>query len=112
MDLKLHVWRQPGPDAPGKMVAYEARDISSHASFLEMLDILNESLVEKGEDPIAFESDCREGICGTCSLVIDGLHQLRAVPHTPPRAAPSATPGKCSLAKPVDSSISVQSVTL
>ena len=70
MDFKLHVWRQEGPDARGRMVAYDAKDISDHASFLEMLDIVNEQLIEKGEEPIAFEHDCREGICGACGLVV------------------------------------------
>jgi succinate dehydrogenase / fumarate reductase iron-sulfur subunit len=72
MNLTLHVWRQKNPNTPGKMVRYEARDISSDASFLEMLDVVNEGLIEKGEEPIAFDSDCREGICGMCSLVING----------------------------------------
>jgi len=77
MNLKLHVWRQPGPDAEGRFVTYEAKDISSHASFLEMLDIVNERLIEQGEEPIFFEHDCREGICGTCGMMING------VPHGP-----------------------------
>jgi succinate dehydrogenase / fumarate reductase iron-sulfur subunit len=80
MDLKLHVWRQPGPDAPGKMVTYEAKQISPHASFLEMLDVVNEQLIERGEEPIAFEHDCREGICGACGMVVSG------VPHGPHKA--------------------------
>ena len=67
MDLILHVWRQAGPDQPGRMVTYadEARDISPDMSFLEMLDIVNERLIARGEEPIAFEHDCREGICGS-----------------------------------------------
>ena len=73
MNLKLHVWRQSGPDAKGKMVAYEANDISPDMSFLEMLDVVNERLTERGEVPIAFDHDCREGICGTCSLMINGV---------------------------------------
>ena len=73
MNLTLHVWRQAGPDAPGKMVAYQARDIKSDMSFLEMLDVVNEGLTERGEVPIAFDSDCREGICGMCSLMINGI---------------------------------------
>jgi succinate dehydrogenase / fumarate reductase iron-sulfur subunit len=77
MNLKLHVWRQEGPGSPGRMVAYEAEDISSHASFLEMLDIVNERLIAEGQVPIAFEHDCREGICGSCGMVING------VPHGP-----------------------------
>jgi len=72
MDLTLHVWRQPGPQAPGKMVRYEARGISEHSSFLEMLDVVNQGLIEKGEEPIAFDHDCREGICGSCGFMIDG----------------------------------------
>lgn len=72
-NYKLLVWRQSGPKEPGKMVPYEVKDISPDASFLEMLDLLNESLIKKGEEPIAFDSDCREGICGTCGLVIQGI---------------------------------------
>ena len=79
MNLKLHIWRQRGPSEPGMMVAYDVKDISPDSSFLEMLDLLNEGLIEKGEDPVAFDSDCREGICGMCSLVING------VPHGPQR---------------------------
>jgi succinate dehydrogenase / fumarate reductase iron-sulfur subunit len=73
MNLILHVWRQVGPDAPGKLERYEARDISPDMSFLEMLDMLNEDLQAKGEEPIAFDHDCREGICGSCSLMINGV---------------------------------------
>jgi succinate dehydrogenase / fumarate reductase, iron-sulfur subunit len=73
MNLTLHVWRQTGPDAPGKMVVYQARDIKPDMSFLEMLDVVNEGLTERGETPIAFDSDCREGICGMCSLMINGI---------------------------------------
>jgi len=72
MRLTLHVWRQPGPDAEGKLVTYEADDVSPHMSFLEMLDVVNERLIEKGEDPIAFAHDCREGICGSCGVMING----------------------------------------
>lgn len=72
MNFKLRVWRQPGESAKGRLVRYEATGISPNTSFLEMLDIVNEGLVNKGEDPIAFESDCREGICGTCCLTING----------------------------------------
>ena len=71
MNFKLRVWRQSGA-AKGKLVKYQADGISPNTSFLEMLDIVNERLVVKGEDPIAFESDCREGICGTCCLTING----------------------------------------
>jgi succinate dehydrogenase / fumarate reductase iron-sulfur subunit len=73
MTLKLVIWRQPGPDKPGKMVSYTLPDVSPDMSFLEMLDILNENLMKKGEGPVSFDSDCREGICGTCGLVIGGI---------------------------------------
>lgn len=73
MDLTLHVWRQTGPDGPGKMVEYQAKDVSPDMSFLEMLDVLNEGLVDKGEEPIAFDHDCREGICGACGMMINGV---------------------------------------
>ena len=73
MNLTLHVWRQAGPDAPGKMVEYAARDISPDMSFLEMLDVVNEGLIEGGQSPIAFDHDCREGICGSCGLMINGI---------------------------------------
>lgn len=76
MRLKLHVWRQPGPSAKGRFVTYET-DASEHMSFLEMLDVVNEDLEARGEDPIVFDSDCREGICGTCGMVINGR------PHGP-----------------------------
>ena len=72
MDLTLKVWRQKGPADKGRLVDYEANDISSDASFLEMLDIVNERLLEKGEEPIAFDHDCREGICGMCGCVVNG----------------------------------------
>ncbi|WP_420620965.1 succinate dehydrogenase/fumarate reductase iron-sulfur subunit [Candidatus Poriferisocius sp.] len=72
MNLTLKVWRQAGPNAEGRFVTYEANGISTDASFLEMLDIVNERLIEAGEEPIVFESDCREGICGTCGLMING----------------------------------------
>jgi len=72
MNLTLHIWRQPGPRAPGRMVRYDANDISPDMSFLEMLDVVNERLMETGDVPIAFDHDCREGICGSCSLMING----------------------------------------
>ena len=72
MNFLLKVWRQPNARTEGTLVDYEANDISSDTSFLEMLDIVNDQLVERGEEPIAFDSDCREGICGTCSLTING----------------------------------------
>jgi succinate dehydrogenase / fumarate reductase iron-sulfur subunit len=73
VNLTLHVWRQAAPGAPGSMVRYEAADISPDMSFLEMLDVVNERLIERGELPIAFDHDCREGICGSCSLMINGV---------------------------------------
>lgn len=72
MNLTLKVWRQADANDPGQMVTYEAADISPDMSFLEMLDVVNERLTVKGEDPIAFDSDCREGICGMCGCVING----------------------------------------
>jgi len=72
MNFRLRVWRQPNAKAAGKLLDYEARDISPNTSFLEMLDIVNENLLARGDEPIAFDSDCREGICGTCSLTING----------------------------------------
>jgi succinate dehydrogenase / fumarate reductase, iron-sulfur subunit len=72
VNLTLKVWRQKHANDPGRMVTYEARDISPDMSFLEMLDVVNEELTLKGEDPIAFDSDCREGICGMCGCVING----------------------------------------
>jgi len=77
MNLKLKVWRQKSAKSEGKLVDIEARNIPEDCSFLEMLDIVNEDLLGKGEEPIAFDHDCREGICGTCSLSING------VPHGP-----------------------------
>ena len=80
MNLTLHVWRQPNAGSPGRMVEYHARDISPDMSFLEMLDVVNEGLILKGESPIAFDHDCREGICGSCGMMING------VAHGPHRA--------------------------
>ena len=77
MHLVLHVWRQAGPKAAGRFERYQARDITEHMSFLEMLDVVNQGLLEAGKDPIAFEHDCREGICGSCGIVINGA------PHGP-----------------------------
>ncbi|HWF61839.1 MAG TPA: succinate dehydrogenase/fumarate reductase iron-sulfur subunit [Nitrospira sp.] len=79
MKFTLNIWRQKGPDERGRFVMYEARDVSSGMSFLEMLDSVNQGLIAKGEEPVAFEQDCREGICGSCSLVINGI------PHGPDR---------------------------
>jgi succinate dehydrogenase / fumarate reductase, iron-sulfur subunit len=73
MNLTLKVWRQKDGSSAGEFATYEARDIIPDMSFLEMLDVVNEGLIARGEDPIAFDSDCREGICGTCSLVINGI---------------------------------------
>jgi succinate dehydrogenase / fumarate reductase iron-sulfur subunit len=80
MRLNLRIWRQAGPETAGRLVNYVADPVSSDMSFLEMLDVVNEGLVRKGEDAIAFDSDCREGICGMCSLVVNGI------PHGPDRA--------------------------
>lgn len=77
MNLTLKVWRQKSPSVKGSLVTYKVKDISPDMSFLEMLDVLNERLIEQGEEPVAFDHDCREGICGMCSLVINGL------PHGP-----------------------------
>jgi succinate dehydrogenase / fumarate reductase iron-sulfur subunit len=71
--LTLKIWRQAGPKAAGSLVDYTAENVSPDMSFLEMLDVVNEGLVKKGEDAIAFDSDCREGICGMCSLVVNGI---------------------------------------
>ncbi|MCF7798184.1 MAG: succinate dehydrogenase/fumarate reductase iron-sulfur subunit [Lentisphaeria bacterium] len=72
MRLHLKIWRQPDADSPGKFVSFEKEKVSPDMSFLEMLDELNEGLIKAGEDPVAFDSDCREGICGMCGLVING----------------------------------------
>jgi succinate dehydrogenase / fumarate reductase iron-sulfur subunit len=77
VNFKLRVWRQPNPDAGGSWERYEITDIDSEASFLEMLDVLNDRLLSEGQRPIAFDYDCREGICGACALMIDGQ------PHGP-----------------------------
>ena len=73
MNLILHVWRQKSAKDRGRMVRYEARDVSEHMSFLEMLDVVNEDLIAKGEEPIAFDHDCREGVCGMCGFMINGV---------------------------------------
>jgi succinate dehydrogenase / fumarate reductase iron-sulfur subunit len=83
MNFTLHIWRQKRPQEDGRMVTYDARDISPDMSFLEMLDVINQDLIEKGEEPIAFDSDCREGICGSCCLMINGI------PHGPERGVAS-----------------------
>src|SRR5690348_8871525 len=81
MRIFLRVWRQAGPDKAGRFVDYTANDVSPDMSFLEMLDVVNEAIIAKDEDPIAFDSDCREGICGTCGFLINGL------PHGPLRGS-------------------------
>ncbi|MFC7385948.1 succinate dehydrogenase/fumarate reductase iron-sulfur subunit [Sphaerisporangium rhizosphaerae] len=73
MNLTLKVWRQNGPADSGRMVTYQVTDVSPDMSFLEMLDVLNERLILEGEDPVAFDHDCREGICGMCGMVINGV---------------------------------------
>ena len=72
MNLTLRVWRQAGPSEPGRFETYEARDVSEDSSFLEMLDVVNDGLIARGEEPIEFMHDCREGICGTCGMMING----------------------------------------
>jgi succinate dehydrogenase / fumarate reductase, iron-sulfur subunit len=81
MRIQLKVWRQAGPDKPGRLVDYVAEDVSPDMSFLELLDVVNEGLIRNAQDPIAFDSDCREGICGTCGFLINGL------PHGPLRGS-------------------------
>jgi succinate dehydrogenase / fumarate reductase iron-sulfur subunit len=81
MDLTLNIWRQAGPDQPGRMVRYEAKGVNEHSSFLEMLDVLNQQLIEKGEEPVVFDHDCREGICGSCGFMING-EAHGPLPHT------------------------------
>ncbi|WP_067135650.1 succinate dehydrogenase/fumarate reductase iron-sulfur subunit [Microtetraspora malaysiensis] len=73
MNLTLKVWRQNGPSDEGRMVTYKVEDVSPDMSFLEMLDVLNERLILAGDDPVAFDHDCREGICGMCGMVINGV---------------------------------------
>src|SRR5439155_441685 len=80
MRVTLHVWRQPGPELAGVFVRYDMTDVSPDMSFLEMLDVLNQQLLARQDDPIAFDHDCREGICGACGMVINGR------PHGPRRA--------------------------
>lgn len=77
MDLKLKIWRQAKSGSPGEIVGYDVTDVSPDMSFLEMIDVLNNELILKGDDPIAFDHDCREGICGMCSMFINGR------PHGP-----------------------------
>ncbi|NNK80399.1 MAG: 2Fe-2S iron-sulfur cluster binding domain-containing protein, partial [Flavobacteriales bacterium] len=72
MNLTLKIWRQKNARSTGKMETYEVKDISPDSSFLEIMDVLNNDLIEKGKDPVAFDHDCREGICGSCSMHING----------------------------------------
>src|SRR4030067_727533 len=90
MTLKLIVWRQKGPNEPGRFETYTARNITEHHSFLEMLDVVNEDLIKEGKEPIIFDHDCREGICGVCSQVING------VPHC---GQERTTPGQLPMRK-------------
>ena len=83
ISVTLRIWRQAGPSQPGRFVEYPAKDLNPNMSFLELLDVVNDVLEAKGEDPVALAHDCREGICGTCSLVIDGK------PHGPHRGVAS-----------------------
>ncbi|WP_145366237.1 succinate dehydrogenase/fumarate reductase iron-sulfur subunit [Stratiformator vulcanicus] len=83
MRIKLKVWRQAGPDQPGRLETHEVEDVNPDMSFLEMLDVLNEKLMLEGKEPIAFDHDCREGICGTCGVMIDGQA------HGPNRNSPT-----------------------
>ncbi len=80
MQLTLKVWRQKSRDDKGNFVIYELNNVDEHASFLEMFDVLNDGLIAEGQDPVAFDHDCREGICGSCSMVINGR------PHGPLKA--------------------------
>ena len=79
LKLTLNIWRQKSPKESGSFKSYELNNLNTHMSFLEMLDVLNERLVEEGKEPVAFDHDCREGICGMCSMVINGR------PHGPMR---------------------------
>lgn len=81
LTIHLRIWRQPGPSAPGRFVSYTVERVNPDMSFLEMLDVLNEQLIARGEDPVAFDSDCREGICGTCGFLVNGI------PHGPDRGS-------------------------
>ena len=85
MKITLKVWRQKDAKSEGRFVTYEAPDVSAEMSFLEMLDVVNEGLIGKGQDPIAFDHDCREGICGSCGMMINGI------PHGPERNVESLT---------------------
>ena len=86
MRLVLHVWRQKNAAAPGQMQRYQAGDVNPDMSMLELLDVVNEELILKGEEPVAFEHDCREGICGSCGFMIDGVAH-GPLPATTPQTA-------------------------
>ena len=73
MTVHLRIWRQAGPDSPGQLAEYTVEDVNEHMSFLELLDVLNEKLITEGEEPIEFDNDCREGICGSCGLMVGGV---------------------------------------
>jgi len=79
MKLTLKVWRQKNPTDSGRFVEYQANNIFPDMSFLEMLDVVNDGLMSKGQEPIAFDHDCREGICGSCAMNCDGLHTLACI---------------------------------
>lgn len=81
MTIHLRIWRQKGPNQPGRLASYTVGNIIQDMSFLEMLDVLNEDLIAKGQDPVAFDSDCREGICGMCGMLVNGI------PHGPDRGS-------------------------
>ena len=117
MRLTLKIWRQPDPATKGAIHTYELDDVSEDMSFLEMLDVLNEELNAEGEEPIAFDSDCREGICGMCGLMINGeAHgpevtttcQLH-IPQMPSRQSESKATGSSPFA--VSSSLSTSSIS-
>lgn len=82
MKLTLNVWRQKGPQDAGRFVTYQTNNVSPEMSFLEMLDVVNQDLIERGDEPIAFDHDCREGICGTCGVMIDGVPHGRQIAGT------------------------------
>ena len=101
VDLNLKVWRQAGPDAAGRFETYEMRDVSAEMSFLELFDVLNEQLTREGEEPVAFDHDCREGICGSCAMMINGRahgpeQRHGDLPAAPAQAAATARPSPSS----------------
>ena len=87
ISVTLRVWRQAGPNQPGQFVEYQAKDLNPNMSLLEMLDVVNDALEQKGEEPIAFAHDCREGICGTCSLIQACCTRVSSPPARPTCAA-------------------------